>query len=351
MSIQNYSYELLDAKKKPLSGRSFFKAKFLNVYYLGNLSSISPVEFPWSIYFAEDKKEFVLALVEQLNARRERANKLRKERRKEKKIRLPQEDIKKEFKPIAEKKIDEIPLDERAKEFYDDLEAEYEKAEKRKTKRELERERIEKIYEEKTPVEKELKVIIKKAPKRFSITQKEKEARGIFQSAKMKFKQTILDYNGVYNVNPFETSGFTDLKSLIASDFENLLDKALIGKKGQRKFIIKLITPRYNLEGKRSFDNKIVDADYRHDKRKIRYEEGEHSKSIESSSNYGFSLGRLFIASENKENIKNDLRRFLKSTMSQWENSLVSKYMGMYSKIDISGIMLEEVMESEELPF
>jgi hypothetical protein len=247
--------------------------------------------------------------------------------------------------------LHEEDKDERIKEFYDALEAEFEKSEKKKTKRELERERIEKIYEEKTPEQKELKVITKKAPKRFTISQQEKKARGIFQSSEMKFKQTILDYTGIYNVNPFETSGFTDLKSLMASDFEELLSQALKGKKGQRKFIIKLITPRYNLEGKRQIDDKVVNKDFRNKKTEINYEDGKESKSVGGSANYGFSLGRHYVPSENKENIKDALRRWLKDTMKAWENSLVSKYMGMYSKIDISGIMLEEVMESEEVPF
>lgn len=334
MSIKNYSYELLDSKSKPISSRAFFKAQGFNVYYQDRLSSISPQEFPWSLYFAEDKKEYLIAFIELLNERRERANELRRRRRNESKVRTPEADIKEELKlekkkPKKEEKATTTPK-------------------KKLTKREEEWERIKKKYEPEV-IEEEKKVVTKTAPKRFKIVQEEKEARGIFQQRKMKFKQTVLDYNGVYNVNPFESSGFSDLKNIIAHDFEELMNNALKGKKGERKFIIKLITPRYDLQGKKAYDDKIVDADFRPDKRDIKYEKGEHSKKVQSFSNYGFSLGRRFVASDNKENIKEELRRFMKSTLSEWSESLITKYMGMYSKIDISGIMLEEVMDSEDI--
>ncbi len=335
MSIKNYSYELLDSKSKPISSRAFFKAQGFNVYYQDRLRSNCPQEFPWSLYFAEDKKEYLIAFIELLNKRRERANELRRVRRKEQRVRVPKEDIKEELNLEKKKKPEKAP-------------EEKPKKKKKLTKREEEWERIKKQYEPEE-IEEEKKVVTKAKAKRFNIKQQEKEARGIFQQRKMKFKQTILDYNGVYNVNPFESSGFSDLKNIITHDFEELMNNALKGKKGERKFIIKLITPRYDLQGKKAYDDKIVDADFRSDKRDIKYEKGEHSKKVQSFSNYGFSLGRRFVASDNKENIKEELRRFMKSTLNEWSESLISKYMGMYSKIDISGIMLEEVMDSEDI--
>lgn len=317
MALKNqYSVQLYT---KDFKESNSWRSSYYVVYY-GNTPQQTYLEtFPEMFSSKDERMDFISMLFDTLKQKREAKNKIAKEKREAKK---QQKELK--LQPNIEEYLSLLE-----KEFEKDLEA-YEEAE-------IE---IPEVYEELLDeeddetyyqlLEEEFAEDLNIKPRSFDISVSEKSARGAFKNADYDFRHTILAYDTPQPVNVQSKEDLNELYDSVRDDFDEVIDTAF-NEKGERRWIVKLLTPFYDHEGNIMYSDVIKETD----------EDGNKTGKefyAPTSYSYGFSIGRTL-----RMNNKQQLREELDHMLTAWSAAL-ERYGNITSKIELAGIMLEEII-------
>lgn len=176
----------------------------------------------------------------------------------------------------------------------------------------------------KGPKEKPIEELEELITRDYEIETIEKTARGVFVTDQNDFRHTTLTYDKPMNVNARDKFKMSQLKSMLREDFRKVLREAT-KHRGNSEWIIKLITPYYDADGNLMYSDEIIDED------------GRVNRAATSYS-HGYSLPRMGTKRIDR------LIGWFEETLSNWENDIIKKYDKITSRIDVSGIMIEQTI-------
>ena len=317
MSLKKqYSVQLYT---KDFKESNSWRSSFYVIYY-GNTPQQTYIEpFPEILKSKSERMDFISALMDTLKQKRIKENeKKRKQRQlkkeaKERKLSVDEE----EYYKLLEKEFDR-----QIEEYIEDQEPLPEIFE------EIIEEDDEQIYLD--LLEAEFADDIEEVPRRFDINVTQKSARGAFKNADYDFRHTILAYDTPQPVNPNNKAQLDDLFNNIREDFDKVIDTAF-EYDGERRWIVKLLTPFYDHNGNIMYSDYIEEKDEDGNKTGRKY-------YAPTSYSYGFSIGRTLRMGKKKT-----LKEELDFVLSSWGEAL-DRYNAITSKIELSGILLEEII-------
>lgn len=293
--LKKFSYQLYTKAYKETF--SFNSSNYV-IYFGDTPTSDYILPFPSELKTPFNKQKFILQLLDLYELKRENRNRRQRQ--------YYQDRVARKLESIKEAKRLERNRKERER---------YHRVKKKDSKKETV-----------PPVPRKPKKPIKLEKREHYITTTTKSARGVFNPKDMYFRHITLAYKKPLTVNTLDQVEFDKLKEIIKQDFRKLIDRAFKYKRGERLFILKLLTPYYDDKGLLMYDDEIVDKD--------------SGKKWKAHTNYsfGFSIGRT-----RKFNRQN-LLQFADMTIGAWEKRLIEKYVGLTSRIDLAGLLLEEVL-------
>ena len=173
---------------------------------------------------------------------------------------------------------------------------------------------------------------VKPSDKRnYSVHKMKKSAVGKYSKRGHKFHHTHLHYDKPIRVNVHDQEEFERLKEIIRED---IIKAYKISKKhkGMNDFIFKMITPFYDSDGNLLYDSKLESGS-----------SGVGGKTGQvydapTSYSYGYSTARM--SGSTPEN----MLTIFDEVLEAWGTKLKTSYEKIASRIDISGVLVEQTI-------